>query len=159
MAYCFLSFVKMFTEKLKKLTFLVIVQMFLCALSLCVSAEDKEEIKITMFKAHNDFTESDTFKIKETIVLYVLWSIPEGVDLRGRATIKIEGQRFDGGKWLIKDKKDLRPNFASHYWGWDCRHKIPKKAKLGTVGTATVELAAEGFEPVTKFLNFKIEDR
>lgn len=125
-----------------------------------VFAGDKENedkgIKISVFKAHNDFTQSDTFNIKQPIILYILWDIPKDVILRGKAEIKIEGERIDGEKWIIKDKKDLRPNFPSHYWGWDCRHKIPKKAKPGSVGTATVELKIDGHETVKETLTFNI---
>lgn len=121
-------------------------------------AEDAEKIKITLFKAHDDFTQTDTFKRKQPIILYVMWSIPESVTLHGEATIKIEGQRVGGANWVIKDKKDLRPGFASHYWGWDCIKKIPKKAKPGSAGTATVELSIKGFDTVKKSLNFKISE-
>ncbi len=120
--------------------------------------EDQKKVEITLFKSHNDFTETNTFKTKQTIILYVIWNIPESVELRGHAVITIEGKQVDGRDWLLKDKKDLRPGFASHYWGWDCQEKIPKKAMPGSTGTATVELNIDGIESIKKSITFFIED-
>ncbi len=119
---------------------------------------DKDKIEIKLFKAHDDFTQTNTFKIKQPIILYVLWDIPDSVVLNGEAVIIIEGERVDGEKWEIVEKKYLSHKFASHYWGWDCRQKIHKKAKPGSAGTATVELKIDGYDSVKKSLTFKIEE-
>lgn len=138
------------------LVFIIIPVAFTLASTLA-NEKSKDTISITLFKAHNDFSQSDTFKAKQRIIFYVLWDIPEDVTLKGKAILTVEGERVDGKEWSINEKKDLSHKFRSHYWGWDCHQKIPKSAKPGSVGTATVKLKIEGYESVEKTLSFNIE--
>ena len=116
----------------------------------------KEKIEITLFKVHNDFSQSDSFKINETVVFFVLWKIPKDILFDGNAIITIEGVRTDEKKWKIIKKKKIHHDFASHHWGWDYRSKIPKYTKPESSGTATVELNLYGHEPVKEVLEFSI---
>lgn len=122
-------------------------------------AEEKneDEIRITLFKTYDDFAQRDTFKVKQPIIFYVLWNVPESVVFNGKVILTAEGEQVDGGKWEITEKKDLRDELPSHHWGWDCFGKIPKTAKPGSVGTATVELSIEGYKTAKEVLTFNIE--
>lgn len=123
-----------------------------------MTEDEADKIKITLFKTHDDFAQSARFKPKQSIVFYTLWSIPPDVNLVGRATLTINGERVDGTTWTIIANKDLRHEFRSHHWGWDCNQKIPKYAKPGSAGAAAIELNINGFEPVRKTLTFTIAD-
>lgn len=144
--------------KILNITLVLVVVSAIFILGSMPADDGKEDqIKITLFKAHNDFAQSEIFMAKQPIVFYVLWSIPEGVVLKGKAVLTVEGERINGEKWIIKKKKKLRSDFLSNYWGWDCYQKIPKNAKPGSVGTATVELSIEGHETVREILTFNVE--
>ena len=119
--------------------------------------KNEDEIRITLFKTYDDFAQRDTFKAKQPIIFYVLWNVPENAVFNGKVILSVEGEQVDGGKWEIKEKKDLRDELPSHHWGWDCFGKIPKTAKPGSVGTATVELSIEGYETAKEVLTFHIE--
>ncbi len=118
--------------------------------------EIKEKIEITLFKVHNDFSQSDSFKINETVVFFVLWKIPKSILFDGEAIITIEGEQINGEKWKKVKKKKIHHDYASHHWGWDYNSKIPKYAKPESSGTATIELKLYGQEPVKKVLEFSI---
>ncbi|MGR3317572.1 MAG: hypothetical protein ACUZ8O_03760 [Candidatus Anammoxibacter sp.] len=119
--------------------------------------KNEDEIRITLFKTYDDFAQRDTFKAKQPIIFYVLWNVPENAVFNGKVILTVEGEQVDGGKWEIKEKKKLRDELPSHHWGWDAFGKIPKTAKPGSVGTATVELSIEGYETVKEVLTFHIE--
>ncbi|MGR3219530.1 MAG: hypothetical protein ACUZ8H_06895 [Candidatus Anammoxibacter sp.] len=119
--------------------------------------KNKDEIRITLFKTYDDFAQRDTFKAKQPIIFYVLWDVPESVVFNGKVVVSVEGEKIDEGKWKFKEKKTLRDELPSHHWGWDCFGKIPKTAKPGSIGTATVELSIEGYETAQKVLTFRIE--
>jgi len=118
--------------------------------------EEKGKIEITLFKVHNDFSQSDSFKINETVVFFVLWKIPKRILFDGEAIITIEGEQINGEKWKKVKKKKIHHDYASHHWGWDYNSKIPKYAKPESSGTATIELKLYGQEPVKKVLEFSI---
>lgn len=130
----------------------------LCSGSILANNQEKDEISITLFRVHDDFAQCDTFAVKQPIIFYILWNIPKEVSLKGKAILTVEGEETGGGKWTIEEKKDLRPDFPSHYWGWDCRKTIPKKARPGSIATAVIELDIEGHEPIRKSLTFNIKN-
>ena len=135
----------------------ILLVIFISRPVLASENKNDDEIKITFFKVHNDFAQTDTFKAKETIIFYILWNIPKSVKLKGGAVLTIEGKSVNDKSWRIKERKELSYKFPSHFWGWDCFKKIPKNAKPGSVGTATVELSIKGHDTVKKVLTFNIE--
>lgn len=147
----------MLLRKLQIVVILFTATSLLCLRSIFAEDKDKPAITITFFNTYDDFAQCDTFKIKQPIIFYVLWDIPEGIILNGEAVLTVEGEQIDGRKWIISDRKALMPNFPSHRWGWDCTKNIPKKAQPGSIGTATVELSVDGYETIKKTLNFSIQ--
>lgn len=130
---------------------------FISSSVLASENKNDDEIKITFFRVHNDFTQSDTFKAKEPIIFYILWHIPKSVTLEGEALLTIKGKGIDEKNWEIKERKELSYRFPSHSWGWDCFQKIPKNAKPGSAGTATVELSIKDHETVKEVVTFNIK--
>lgn len=148
----------MLSRNLNVILIVFVVSVFFVSDLTIAGEKNEDEIRITLFKTYDDFAQRDTFKAKQPIIFYVLWNVPENVVFNGKVILSVEGEQVDGEKWKIKEKKDLRDELPSHHWGWDCFTKIPKTAKPGSVGTATVELSIEGYETAKEVLTFHIEE-
>ncbi|MGR3179290.1 MAG: hypothetical protein ACUZ8E_14655 [Candidatus Anammoxibacter sp.] len=153
----FKSTIKMSFRNLNVILIVFVISAFFFSDLTIADEKNEDEIRITLFKTYDDFAQRDTFKAKQHIIFYVLWNVPENVVFNGKVILSVEGEQVDGGKWEITEKKALRDELPSHHWGWDCFAKIPKAAKPGSVGTATVELSIEGYKTAKEVLTFHIE--